>query len=68
MLSDAMDTELVRIQADELTWLAARLNRRTADMHAMEPDSQDFRDAVVVADVLAHEITAAVRQLLASTA
>ena len=55
--------ELVRMQADELAWLAARLNRRTADMDAMQPDSQDFRDAVLVSEVLAQEITAAVRQL-----
>ena len=63
-----MDTERVRMQADELVWLAARLNRRTADMEAVEPDSQDFRDAVLVADALAQEITAAVRKLVASTA
>ena len=63
-----MDTERVRIEADELAWLAARLNRRTADMDAMEPDSQDFRDAVLVSDALAQEITAALRKLLASTA
>ena len=56
------------MQADELAWLAARLNRRTADMDAMEPDSEDFREAVLVSDVLAQEITAAVRKLLASTA
>jgi hypothetical protein len=63
-----MDTERVRMEADELAWLAARLNRRSADMEAMEPDSQDFRDAVLVSDLLAQEITAAVRKLLASTA
>ena len=56
------------MEADELAWLAARLNRRSADMEAMETDSQDFRDAVLVSDVLAKEITAAVRKLLASTA
>ena len=33
-----------------------------------EPDSQDFRDAVLGSDVLVQEITAAVRKLLASTA
>jgi hypothetical protein len=63
-----MDTECVRMEADELSWLAARLNRRTADMEGMEPDSQEFRDAVLVSDVLAQEITAAVQKLLASTA
>ena len=42
-----MNTELVRIEADELAWLAARLNSRTADMQAMDPASQDFRDAVL---------------------
>jgi hypothetical protein len=63
-----MDTECVRMEADELAWLAARLNRRTADMEGMEPDSQEFRDAVLVSDVLAQEIAAAVRKLLASTA
>ena len=63
-----MDTERVRIEADELAWLAARLNRRTADMEAMEPDSQDFRHAVLVSDLLAQEITATVRKLLAITA
>jgi hypothetical protein len=37
-------------------------------MDAMQPDSQDLRNAVLVSDVLAQEITAAVRKLLASTA
>jgi hypothetical protein len=55
------------MHADELAGLAARLNRRTADREAMEPDSKDFRYAVLVSDVLAQEIAAAVRKLLAST-
>ena len=61
-----MDTELVRTYADELGWLAARLNRRTADMQAMETGSQEFRDAVLVSEVLVRDITAAVQNLLAS--
>lgn len=63
-----MNTELVRIEADELAWLVARLNRRTADMQEMDPASQDFRDAVLVSHALAREIVAAVQKLRAGTA
>ena len=67
MLSRAMNAELVRIYADEVVWLAARLNRRTADMDALEPESQEFRDAVAVSEFLAHEITAALQKLRSMT-
>ena len=67
MLSRALDAELARIYADEVTWLVARLNRRTADMHALEPDSLEFRDAVAISEFLAAEITAALQKLRSST-
>ena len=38
MLYDEMDAELIRMYADEVAWLTARLNRRTADMDALEPE------------------------------
>ena len=63
-----MDTELVRTYADKLGWLAARLTRRTADMVAMEPGSQEFRNALLVSDVLVRDLATAVKKLLASTA
>lgn len=68
MLSRAMDAELVRMYADEVAWLTARLNRRTADMDALEPGSPEFRDAVAVSEFLAHEITATLQKLRSSTA
>ena len=63
-----VDIELVRIYADEVAWLAARLNRRTADMDALEPESPEFRDAVAVSEFLAHEISAALQKLRSITA
>jgi hypothetical protein len=59
----AMDAELVRACADELAFLAARLNRRAGEMEGMDPDSRDFRNAVRVADFLVREIAGAVRNL-----
>ena len=38
-----MDAELIRMYADEVVWLTARLNRRTADMDAARPESPEFR-------------------------
>jgi hypothetical protein len=63
MLSRAMDEELVRVYADELAFLTARLNRRVGEMEGMDPNSHDFRDAVRAADFLAQEITAALQKL-----
>lgn len=68
MLSRAMDVEMARIYADEVAWLAARLNRRVADMDALAPESPEFRDAVAVSEFLAHEITAALQKIRSSTA
>ena len=68
MLARAMDAELARMYADEVSWLAARLNRRTADMDALEPESPEFRDAVLVSEMLAQEITATLQKLRSSTA
>ncbi len=58
-----MDAEVVRAHADEIAFLAARLSRRASEMDGMEPDSQEFKDNVLVADFLAREIAAAVRNL-----
>jgi hypothetical protein len=55
-----MDTELVRACADELAFLAARLNRRAGEMESMDPESGEFRNAVRIANFLAREIAAAV--------
>jgi hypothetical protein len=68
MLSRPMDAELVRMYADEVAWLTARLNRRTADMDALDPESLEFRDAVAVSEFLAREITAALQKLRSCTA
>ena len=68
MLSRAMDAELARMYADEVSWLAARLNRRTADMDKLEPESPEFLDAVLVSEMLAQEITATLQKLRSSTA
>jgi hypothetical protein len=63
MLSQAMDGELARACGDELAFLAVRLNRRAGEMQAIDADGREFRDAVLVADFLAREITAAVQTL-----
>ena len=68
MLARAMDAELARMYADEVSWLAARLNQRTADMDALEPESPEFRHAVLVSEMLAQEITATLQKLRSSTA
>ena len=65
MLSRAMDTELVRVWADELAFLAARLNRRAGELEAMDPESEEFRDAVLVAGFLTREIAVALGNLRA---
>ena len=52
MLSRAVNTQLLRVYADEVVCLSARLNRRTTEMESIEPESQDLRDAVLVADML----------------
>jgi hypothetical protein len=59
-----MDEELVRVYADELAFLTARLNRRVGEMERHGSRSPDFRAAVRVADFLAQEITAALQQKL----
>jgi hypothetical protein len=58
-----MDAEVVRTNADELAFLAARLNRRAGEMEGMDTDGREFWDAVLVADFLAREITVAVHRL-----
>jgi hypothetical protein len=65
MLSRAMNAKLVRVYADEVIWLTARLNRRAEDLESKPPESQEFREAVLVADFLAREITVAVQKLRA---
>ena len=44
------------------------LNRRAGEMEGMDVDAREFRDAVLVADFLAGEITAAVGKLRKNTA
>ncbi len=61
-----MGAKLARVYADEVAWLTARLNRWAGEMESMDPDSHEFRDAVLVADWLAQEITAALQKLRAS--
>lgn len=58
-----MNEELVQVYADELAFLTVRLNRRVAEMEAMDPNSPDFRHAVRGADFLAGEIAAALQKL-----
>jgi hypothetical protein len=58
-----MDAELARVYADELAFLAARLNRRVSEMESMDPNCQEFRDAVRVVGFLVKEISAALRNL-----
>jgi hypothetical protein len=58
-----MDAELARVYADELAFLAARLNRRASEMESLDPDGEEFREAVQVARFLVQEISAAVLNL-----
>jgi hypothetical protein len=58
-----MNKKLVRACADEVAWFTARLNRRAEDLRTMDPKSEEFRDAVLVAGYLAQEIANALRKL-----